>query len=55
MQQQLEEIDTAIDELDQMIMRLPIQDSVKRDLCSQLLSLWAELEEHAELRSADFG
>ena len=55
MQQQLNEIDRAIDELDQMIMTLPLQDSVKRDLAAHLYTMWEELEEHVELRPADFG
>lgn len=54
MQQQLEAIDTAIDDLDQMIMDLPLQDSVKRALTAHLRELWQELEEFTELRSADF-
>ena len=55
MQQQLEAIDRAIDQLDEMIMSLPLQDSVKSDLAAHLYAMWEELEEHAELRSADFG
>ena len=55
MQQQLEAIDTAIDQLDRLIMSLPLQASVKRGLCAHLYVMWEELEEHAELRSADFG
>ena len=55
MQEQLEAIDCAIDQLDEMIMRLPLQESVKSGLAAHLYTLWEELEEHAELRSADFG
>ena len=55
MQDQLKEIDRAIDALDEMIMRLPLQDSVKRDLAAHLYTMWEELEEHVELRPADFG
>ena len=55
MQEQLEAIDCAIDELDEMIMSLPLQESVKSGLAAHLYTLWEELEEHAELRSADFG
>ena len=55
MQQQLEAIDRAIDQLDEMIMSLPLQESVKSDLAAHLYAMWEELEEHAELRSADFG
>jgi hypothetical protein len=55
MQQQLNEIDRAIDELDEMIMSLPLQDSVKRGLCAQLDSLWEELVDAADLRPTDFG
>lgn len=54
MQEQLEAIDTAIDALDQMIMDLPLQDSVKRALTAHLYEMWTELEEFTELRSADF-
>jgi hypothetical protein len=55
MQDQLNEIDTAIDELDRLIMSLPLQDSVKRGLAAHLYTMWEELEEHTELRPADFG
>lgn len=55
MQHQLNEIDAAIDELDQMIMSLPLQASVKRDLAAQLDSLWEELVQAADLRPTDFG
>tara|TARA_B110000503_G_C6993003_1_gene348179 strand:- start:21 stop:188 length:168 start_codon:yes stop_codon:yes gene_type:complete len=55
MEDQLNEIDGAIDALDEMIMRLPLQDSVKRDLAAHLYTMWEELEEHVELRPADFG
>ena len=55
MQEQLNEIDRAIDELDEMIMSLPLQDSVKRGLAAHLYAMWEELEEHVELRPADFG
>jgi hypothetical protein len=54
MQHQLNEIDGAIDALDEMIMGLPLQDSVKRGLAAHLYVMWEELELLCELRPADF-
>ena len=51
MQEQLEAIDCAIDELDDFIMSLPLEESVKSG--HLYYAMWGE---HSwELRSADFG
>ena len=54
MQETLEQIDQALDDLDAMIMSLPLQDIVKRDLTTHLYAMWEQLEAAAELRSTDF-
>ena len=54
MQETLEQIDSALDQLDAMIMSLPLQDSVKRDCATHLYTLWEQLESAAQLRSSDF-
>mgnify|MGYP000275611571 CR=1 FL=1 len=54
MQETLEQIDAALDDLDAMIMSLPLQDTVKRDLTTHLYTMWEQLEEAAELRGTHF-
>jgi hypothetical protein len=54
MQETLEQIDAALDDLDAMIMSLPLQDSVKRDIAANLYTMWEQLETAAELRGTHF-
>lgn len=54
MQDQLLDISIAIDELDQMIMSLPLQHSRKQQLTAALSEIWSELEDAVQLRSSDF-
>ena len=53
-QETLEEIDSKLDEVDALVMSMPLQDSVKRDLVKHIYTMYAELEEAVELRPADF-
>ena len=53
-QETLEEIDNKLDEVDALVMSMPLQDSVKRDLVKHIYTMYAELEEAVELRPADF-
>jgi hypothetical protein len=53
-QELLEAIDSKLDEVDELVMNMPLQDSVKKQLTSHLYTLYAELEEAVELRPADF-
>jgi len=53
-QETLESIDSKLDEVDELIMSMPLQNSVKKQLTAHLYTLYAELEEAVELRPADF-
>ena len=53
-QDTLEAIDSNLDEVDALVMSMPLQDSVKRDLVKHIYTMYAELEEAVELRPADF-
>ena len=53
-QDTLEAIDSKLDEVDALVMSMPLQDSVKRDLVKHIYTMYAELEEAVELRPADF-
>ena len=53
-QDTLEAIDSKLDELDALVMSMPLQDSVKRDLVKHIYTMYAELEEAVELRPVDF-
>ena len=53
-QDTLEEIDNKLDEVDALVMSMPLQDSVKRALVKHIYTMYAELEEAVELRPADF-
>ena len=51
----LETLDNKLDEVDALIMQLPLQDSVKEKLTSKVYELWMDVEEEIELRATDFG
>jgi hypothetical protein len=51
----LEAIDTKLDEVDELIMELPLPDSIKRKLCENLYTLWEQVEAEMDLKSTDFG
>ena len=51
----LETLDNKLDEVDELIMQLPVQESVKKKLTSQVYELWMQVEEEVELRATDFG
>jgi len=51
----LEALDNKLDEVDDLIMQLPVQESVKKKLTSYVYELWMEVEEEVELRATDFG
>ena len=53
-QDTLEAIDSKLDEVDALVMSMPLQDSVKRDLVKHIYTMYAELEEAVELRPVDF-
>jgi hypothetical protein len=53
-QETLEAVDSKLDEVDELIMSMPLQDSVKKQLTAHLYTMYAELEEAVELRPADF-
>ena len=53
-QDTLEAIDSKLDEVDELIMSMPLQNSVKKQLTAHLYTMYAELEEAIELRPADF-
>ncbi len=55
MEDQMNEIYSVINELDEMIMRLPLQDGVKQQITQQLCQVWEDLEDTVQLRSSDFG
>jgi len=50
----MEIVDSKLDEVDELIMSLPLQNSVKKQLTAHLYTMYAELEEAVELRPADF-
>jgi leucyl aminopeptidase len=51
----LETLDNKLDEVDELIMQLPLQESVKKKLTSKVYELWMDVEEEIELRATDFG
>ena len=51
----LEALDNKLDEVDELIMQLPVQESVKKKLTSRVYELWTDVEEEIELRATDFG
>ena len=51
----LETLDNKLDEVDELIMQLPLQESVKKKLSSQVYELWMQVEEEIELKATDFG
>jgi hypothetical protein len=51
----LETLDNKLDEVDELIMQLPLQESVKKKLTSTVYELWMQVEEEIELRATDFG
>ena len=53
-QDTLEAIDSKLDEVDALVMSMPLQDSVKRELVKHIYTMYAELEEAVELRPVDF-
>ena len=53
-QDTLEAIDNKLNEVDELIMSLPLQDSVKHDLVKHIYTMYAEVEEAMDLRPADF-
>ena len=53
-QETLEAVDNKLAEVDELIMSMPLQNSVKKQLTAHLYTMYAELEEAVELRPADF-
>ncbi len=53
-EQQVEDIDTAIDALDVMIQSLPLKSAVRHQLTAHLYTMFTELEEAMDLISAVF-
>ena len=51
----LETLDNKLDEVDALIMQLPLQESVKKKLTSRVYELWMDVEEEIELKATDFG
>jgi hypothetical protein len=51
----LETLDNKLDEVDELIMQLPLQESVKKKLTSTVYELWMQVEEEIELKATDFG
>ena len=51
----LETLDNKLDEVDELIMQLPLQESVKKKLTSHVYELWMQVEEEIELKATDFG
>lgn len=51
----LDALDNKLDEVDELIMSLPLPESVKKNLCANVYNLWAEVEEEMDLYPTDFG
>lgn len=51
----LETLDNKLDEVDELIMQLPLQESIKKKLTSHVYELWMQVEEEIELKATDFG
>ena len=52
--QTLEQLDNALDTVDELIHQLPLSDARKKQLTSMVYDLWMEVEHDMELRPADF-
>jgi leucyl aminopeptidase len=50
----LEQLDTTLDTVDELINELPLSNERKRQLTSTVYDLWMEVEHDMELRPADF-
>jgi leucyl aminopeptidase len=50
----LEQLDTTLDTVDELINELPLSNERKRQLTSMVYDLWMEVEHDMELRPADF-
>ena len=51
----LETLDNKLDEVDELIMQLPLQESIKAKLTAHVYELWMQVEEEIELKATDFG
>lgn len=51
----LEALDNKLDEVDELIMQLPLQESIKAKLTAHVYELWMQVEEEIELKATDFG
>ena len=51
----MEALDDKLDEVDELIMALPLPESVKKQLTSHVYNLWMEVEEELDLYPTDFG
>ena len=54
MEQDIQAIDTKLDEIDELLMGLPIRAGHKRVIQSKIYELFAELESAVELSAVDF-
>ena len=50
----LEQLDTTLDTVEELIRELPIPSDHKKRLCDQVYSLWMDVEESVELQPTDF-
>jgi len=50
----LEELDAKLDEIDELIHRLPLKAGVKSKLIDTVYALWEEIEENLDMTPVDY-
>lgn len=50
----LEELDAKLDELEELINRLPLKSAVKAQLVNNIYAMWEEIEDNMDMTPVDF-
>lgn len=50
----LEQIDTKLDELEELIQKLPLKPAIKANIVNQIYDMWTEIEEFIDVTPTDF-
>lgn len=50
----LEELDIKLDEVDELINRLPLKSAVKAKMINTIYALWEEIEDNMDMTPVDF-
>jgi hypothetical protein len=50
----LEELDAKLDELEELINRLPLKSAVKAQMVNNIYAMWEEIEDNMDMTPVDF-